>query len=55
MPVEALFFDVFGTLADWRSGISRDAKRILGAGPVAEAGGSEGTRTLDLCRDRAAL
>jgi 2-haloacid dehalogenase len=27
----ALFFDVFGTLVDWRSGISRDAKGVLGA------------------------
>jgi 2-haloacid dehalogenase len=29
MAVEALFFDVFGTLADWRSGIAREAKAIL--------------------------
>jgi 2-haloacid dehalogenase len=29
MTVEALFFDVFGTLADWRSGIAREAKAIL--------------------------
>ena len=28
-PVKALFFDVFGTLADWRSGIAADTKRIL--------------------------
>ena len=27
--VKALFFDVFGTLVDWRSGIARDAKSIL--------------------------
>src|SRR5882762_1843728 len=27
--VKALFFDVFGTLVDWRTGISRDAKSIL--------------------------
>lgn len=27
---KALLFDVFGTLADWRNGIARDAERILG-------------------------
>lgn len=27
--VEALFFDVFGTLMDWRSGIARESERIL--------------------------
>jgi 2-haloacid dehalogenase len=27
---KALLFDVFGTLADWRSGIAREAERILG-------------------------
>jgi 2-haloacid dehalogenase len=30
MPVRALFFDVFGTLVDWRSGVARDAQRVLG-------------------------
>jgi 2-haloacid dehalogenase len=29
MAIEALFFDVFGTLADWRSGIAREAEAIL--------------------------
>jgi 2-haloacid dehalogenase len=29
--VKALFFDVFGTLVDWRSGVAREAKAILGA------------------------
>jgi len=29
--VAALFFDVFGTLVDWRSGVAREAERILGA------------------------
>ena len=29
MAVEALFFDVFGTLADWRSGVAHEAKVIL--------------------------
>jgi 2-haloacid dehalogenase len=27
--VKALFFDVFGTLVDWRTGVSRDAESIL--------------------------
>lgn len=27
--IQALFFDVFGTLADWRTGIAREAKRLL--------------------------
>ena len=29
MPVQALFFDVFGTLVDWRSGIAREAETLL--------------------------
>ncbi len=29
VPVKALFFDVFGTLADWRSGIARAAAAAL--------------------------
>ena len=29
MAVRALFFDVFGTLADWRSGVAREAAIIL--------------------------
>jgi 2-haloacid dehalogenase len=29
-PPKALLFDVFGTLADWRNGIAREAERILG-------------------------
>jgi 2-haloacid dehalogenase len=28
-PLQALFFDVFGTLVDWRSSVAREAKRIL--------------------------
>ncbi|ACK51919.1 haloacid dehalogenase, type II [Methylocella silvestris BL2] len=28
--VKALFFDVFGTLVDWRSGVAREAEAILG-------------------------
>lgn len=27
--VKALFFDVFGTLVDWRTGVAREAKKIL--------------------------
>jgi 2-haloacid dehalogenase len=30
LGVEALFFDVFGTLVDWRSSVAREAQRILG-------------------------
>jgi 2-haloacid dehalogenase len=30
VAVGALLFDVFGTLADWRSSIAREAKAILG-------------------------
>lgn len=29
MSVQALFFDVFGTVVDWRTGVARDAERIL--------------------------
>jgi 2-haloacid dehalogenase len=29
VPVKALFFDVFGTLVDWRRGIAREAEIIL--------------------------
>jgi 2-haloacid dehalogenase len=28
-PVKALFFDVFGTLVDWRTGVAREAERLL--------------------------
>src|SRR5713226_4202263 len=31
MTVKALFFDVFGTLVDFRSGVAREAEIILGA------------------------
>jgi 2-haloacid dehalogenase len=30
IPVSALFFDVFGTLMDWRASVAREAERILG-------------------------
>jgi 2-haloacid dehalogenase len=30
MATQALFFDVFGTLADWRTSIAREAQKILG-------------------------
>lgn len=29
MSVKALFFDVFGTLMDWRGGVSREAEAVL--------------------------
>jgi 2-haloacid dehalogenase len=29
LPVKALFFDVFGTLVDWRTGIAREARDTL--------------------------
>lgn len=29
-PVEALFFDVFGTLVDWRGSIAREAPALIG-------------------------
>jgi 2-haloacid dehalogenase len=29
MSARALFFDVFGTLVDWRSGVAREAGRVL--------------------------
>jgi 2-haloacid dehalogenase len=28
-PLKALFFDVFGTLVDWRSSVAREAEKIL--------------------------
>jgi 2-haloacid dehalogenase len=31
MTVKALFFDVFGTLVDFRTGVAREAESILGA------------------------
>lgn len=27
--IRAMFFDVFGTLVDWRTGVAREAKRVL--------------------------
>lgn len=39
MTVRALVFDVFGTLVDWRSGVAREAGRLLGAhAPGLDAG-----------------
>jgi len=29
LPLQALFFDVFGTLVDWRGGIAREAEHLL--------------------------
>jgi 2-haloacid dehalogenase len=28
-PIRAMFFDVFGTLVDWRTGVAREAERVL--------------------------
>ena len=28
--IRAIFFDVFGTLVDWRTGVAREADRTLG-------------------------
>jgi len=28
--IRAMFFDVFGTLVDWRTGVAREADRALG-------------------------
>lgn len=28
-PIRAIFFDVFGTLVDWRTGVAREAERAL--------------------------
>ncbi|HEY1059457.1 MAG TPA: haloacid dehalogenase type II [Limnobacter sp.] len=40
VEVKAVVFDVFGTLVDWRSGVAREAARILGGqGIVADWGG----------------
>ncbi|XYD07493.1 haloacid dehalogenase type II [Methylobacterium sp. NMS12] len=39
MTVRALVFDVFGTLVDWRSGVAREAARLLApVAPNLEAG-----------------
>ena len=27
--IRAIFFDVFGTLVDWRTGVAREAERVL--------------------------
>jgi 2-haloacid dehalogenase len=37
VDVRALVFDVFGTVVDWRSGVAREAGRLLGAGIDTEA------------------
>jgi len=39
VTIRALVFDVFGTLVDWRSGVAREAARLLGAyAPALDAG-----------------
>ena len=37
MDVRALVFDVFGTVVDWRSGVAREVRRLLGDTIDAEA------------------
>ncbi|GAA3154460.1 haloacid dehalogenase type II [Blastococcus jejuensis] len=37
MDVRALVFDVFGTVVDWRSGVAREVRRVLGPGVDAHA------------------
>ncbi|MFC5996155.1 haloacid dehalogenase type II [Pseudonocardia hispaniensis] len=37
MDVRALVFDVFGTVVDWRTGVTRDVRRLLGDAADAEA------------------
>jgi 2-haloacid dehalogenase len=37
VDVRALVFDVFGTVVDWRSGVAREARRLLGEEVDAEA------------------
>lgn len=34
-PVQALLFDVFGTVVDWREGVARDAAAFLRRRPAA--------------------
>ena len=42
MPeVKALIFDVFGTMVDWRTGVAREAKAILGSRGRFEGGGGD--------------
>ena len=36
MDVRALVFDVFGTVVDWRGGVAREVRRLLG--PAVDAG-----------------
>jgi 2-haloacid dehalogenase len=37
MDVRALVFDVFGTVVDWRGGVAREVRRLLGPSVDAEA------------------
>ncbi|MCJ2105869.1 haloacid dehalogenase type II [Methylobacterium sp. E-041] len=40
MTIRALVFDVFGTLVDWRSGVAREAERLLAPYAAALDGGA---------------
>ena len=48
MDVEALVFDVFGTVVDWRGGVARQAPRLPGPGrdPAALADAAPRWRSL---------
>lgn len=48
MAIRALVFDVFGTLVDWRTGVAREAERLLG--PFAPT--IDGGAFADAWRDR---
>src|SRR3712207_9415043 len=37
VDVRALVFDVFGTVVDWRGGVAREVRRLLGPSVDAEA------------------
>ena len=44
MTVRALFFDVFGTLVDWRTGVARDAEALLSRSATPSTGSLSRTR-----------
>src|ERR1700688_4615125 len=60
MATQALFFDVFGTLADWRTSIAREAQALLGPlghtlDWLAFAGAWRGEEPPRLCEARAGV
>jgi 2-haloacid dehalogenase len=38
MDIQALVFDVFGTLVDWRSGVSREVTQVFGLDTLIDGG-----------------